>query len=227
MSGCKGAAVKRFSFDLDAYQAQRLFSPIRDKRGSISLWMNSMKIMSVNAPSPRNVAATLSLVVSKMSRLFLCSETKVFSLNFPFHVYDQEGSIGFRSRNCADIDSRVTSEILSLVDSFQVLEKSDVYGFSEPIMDSCEVCPDSWLLLRDLMLCEDGYLRYDNDLARANGHLHPRHHVDFFYTGSSTLKVGSAAQFEVDDLVNLCDVNTECLYFVPSKNIGALESEGT
>lgn len=163
-------------------------------------------------PSPGQTEAKMALKVAKMSRIFYASQDKIFSLNFPFFVRQDSSGLTFSTANCPNVDNKVTSNILSLLDSNEVLNHSDFFAFADPIIELYDVDNTAWALFRDLMLCEDGYIRYDHDPARKNGHLHPLHHLDVFYSNSTTFKVGYTEQMSLENMTDILDITTDCHY---------------
>lgn len=211
--------MKVYTFNLDQYQAKWAFSPIRSKQDILLLWMNTLKTMLAYVPiGDADAAGRLVLVVSKMSRVFFISSNKVFSITFPFFTNLTDDTFEFKTHACDQIDNRVTSEIISLIDA-GVLSDGNIWSFVEPIEVACEIDENIWNLLRELMLCEDGYLRYDHDVDRANGHIHPLHHIDVFYANNSTFKIGLLTELSQVDLADLLDVTTACHYLQKSDAI--------
>ncbi|MDB5970093.1 MAG: hypothetical protein JWQ90_2543 [Hydrocarboniphaga sp.] len=205
--------MKLFRFPYDTVQAEWIFSPVRRRGDVITLLMNAIKLMIVNRPPPDDfVAGELVLSVSKMSRLFFSCESKIISLAFPFFTETNEEGVFFRSQLYGDIDSRVTSILLALVTSNTVLTCTsalDLAGIFEE-----EVAGDTalWPLFFDLLTYDDGYLRYECDGERQNGHLHPLHHLDIFYSGRATFKLGLRRGIDVDGMRDVMDLLTDCSY---------------
>lgn len=205
--------MKRYSFDVDAYQAETLFQIIRTKKDVIQLLMQAVKIMLLPPQHIPGAAAKLHLHVSKMSRLFVVADLKIFSLNFPFSTNEvEDGSLQFKTIEYADIGSRVTSQVLSLLDGAFSPECREVLTFAEPISDVCDSDGEFWSLFHKLLTFEDGYIRYDHDEKNKNGHRHPLHHLDIFYSSSSTFKVGLSAGISFDVFSDVLDLGSDCHY---------------
>jgi hypothetical protein len=205
--------VKKYTFQIDEHQAQWAFSSIRAKRDVINLLMRSIKMMSLQKNVPIGTpAATVVLTVSKMSRLFLISPKKIFSINFPFSVQEEAGVLRFRSSAHRNIDSKATSDVLALLANKELFNSFEVLHFAEPISDACVADEHIWGLFRELLLFEDGYIRYDYDQKQANGKLHPLHHLDVFYSNSSTFKLGLHSAIGSSDLEDLLDIGTDCRF---------------
>ncbi|MDH1814062.1 hypothetical protein [Comamonas aquatica] len=211
--------TKHLDLALDKYQAQLFSSPIRGKSDVITVWMNTVKAFLVQQPAiGSDVAASLSIFVSTMSRLFCVTGDgrKIYSISFPFTVRTDGAEIRFFSRAGIAIDSQMSSLVLTLVNTDGVLEATDPYLFIDPVLTAMDINHGAWLLLRELILAEDGYVRYDWDTARVNGHLHPEHHLDLCYSNASTFKVGLPRQLTRGDFQTILDITADCHYLHPS-----------
>lgn len=211
--------AKHLKLGLDEYQAQLFLSPIRSKSDVIALWMNAVKAFLVQQPPlGSDVAASLSIFVSTMSRLFceVADGRKIYSISFPFTTRPDGTELCFFSRTGIAIDSQMSSLVLTLINTDGVLDAIDPYAFIDPVLTAMDINQGAWSLLRELMLAEDGYVRYDWDTARVNGHLHPEHHLDLCYTNASTFKVGLRRQLSQTEFLTILDVDTDCHYLHPS-----------
>ena len=88
----------------------------------------------------------------------------------------------------------------------------DFSHFIDPIIEASEVDELIWALLRELMVAEDAYMRYDWDEECADGHRHPIHHLDLYYSSGSSFKVGLAAGIDQESLISILDVDVDCHY---------------
>lgn len=208
--------LKIYRFPLDVYQLDWVFSAIRSKRDIILLLMRSIKIMMIPIMEPDITSGVMTLQVSKMSRLFFSSEDKVFSINFPFTVIEQEGCLRFRSIHHSDIDGLLTSNVISILESTTSLESREVLEFADPIFTQSESDPDFWCFFRDLLMLEDGYIRYDHDELRKNGNLHPTDHLDVFYHSANTFKLGLDRRITADILTDILNLSSDC-HFISTK----------
>jgi hypothetical protein len=206
--------AKRVDLPIDRFQAAAFLDSVRTKRDVIVLWMNAIKAFLANQPATAaQQVAELSIVVMSMSRLFceLSEGRKIFSIAFPFSTRTDGDEIAFYSREGILIDSRVSSQILSLVES-GVLDAQDFSKFIDPIVDAADIDPTLWTLLRELMLAEDAYIRYDWDEKRADGHHHPEHHLDLYYSAGCSFKVGLQGPLDHASLVSILNIEVDCHY---------------
>ena len=80
------------------------------------------------------------------------------SINFPFTFTEVKGRRIFRLLQHENIDGKVTSDILALLELGELLNSSDVLQFIEPILDASKGDKNIWGLLRELMFAEDIYI---------------------------------------------------------------------
>lgn len=213
--------AKQFNLDIDKYQASAYVGAIRSKRDIVVLWMETIKNFLAGQPAVGpNVSACLSIHIDKMSRLFCASKggCKIFSVSFPFSVTCTDGEYRFYSREGVEIDSRASSNVITVIDSGGIFGVQDFSSFIDPILEMSEYDPQLWTLMRELMIAEDGYVRYDWDEIRQDGHRHPLHHLDVFYSSGSTFKVGLGQQIDQPSLASIVDTTTDCHYLMPANS---------
>lgn len=208
--------LKIYRFPLDTYQLDWAFSAIRSKQDVILLLMRSVKVMMLPIMEPAVTAGVMTLQISKMSRLFFSSPDKVFSVNFPFTAIEQDDYLRFRSIHHSDINGALTSNIISILESTTTLEAREVFEFAEPIFSHADSDPDFWCLFRDLLMHEDGYVRYDHDEIRKNGNLHPIDHLDIFYSTANTFKLGLGGRISADVLTDMLNITSDCHFIETS-----------
>ena len=205
--------MKKFNFPLDAFQASRLVRSVRSKKDIIALWMNAIKLIAVyEKPDADLIAGHLVLHVGKMSRLFVENGKKSFSTSFPFSIYEKNCGLEFGASACPEVDSKVTSDILSLINGHDVFESSNVLAFADPLIELTGDQDVVWQLLRDLMLVDDGYIRIDHDPVNENGALHPLDHIDIFYSQAATFKIGLGGHVGLDVFHDILNTKSDCHY---------------
>jgi hypothetical protein len=211
--------MKEYKFNVKQIFLNDFFIPIRTKVHVIEVLMHTIKYMLLN-PSVEEQESHGSIIlrVDKMSRLFFFTEEKYFSIVFPFFVKFEDDKYQFRFQNLLEINSRLISQVLSIIkcDEFKATCSLD---FISPICNYEEECDENfWLFLRELLLMEDGYIRYDYDLANENGHMHPLNHYDLFYSSNATFKLGLKEKDSHINFVDILDINTNCKYVIKSNN---------
>lgn len=203
--------LKRYEYALDERQVSLMFAPLRTKLDVIDLLMKSIKIMLINNKLPADsIKGKLVLIVSKMSRLFYISDEKYFSINFPFAALEDSEALVFKFKTGDDIDNKFTSDVIAIISSPGALASFDIYDFLDPVVDIIEDSYNFWFLLRELLIFEDGYIRYDYDAQHTNGTIHPTNHIDVFYSSGSTFKIGLNNRIKDHHLIDLLNVSTNC-----------------
>ncbi|MFZ6688481.1 hypothetical protein ACO0K0_12110 [Undibacterium sp. SXout11W] len=208
--------MKNFPFNIDKHQAEWIFAPIRTRKDAIVVLMKTLKILMLDNSLPDElVAGRIVLQVSKMSRIFFISDSKVFSLAFPFFVTETEDGLSFKSHGHSNVNHKVSSDILSLLEAPDLFNSSSVYNFAEPVDDLCLMDGEIWSLFRELLMMEEGYIRYDHDPLHVKDHYHPLNHFDVFFSSNVTFKLGLHEKIEHKFMVDMLDSNTPCHYVVP------------
>ena len=212
--------MKEYSFNLSETILDRFFVAIRSKVHTIEILMEAIKYMIINPTIKEElIRGKMVLKIDDMSRLFFFKEGKYFSFVFPFFIKENEGEYKFYSNLIDDIDSMLISQVLQIItcDEFKTNCSLD---FVAPICENEEHCDEYfWSFLRELLLMEDGYIRYDFDTKnynvykeRGEEHQHPENHYDIFYSSNATFKLGLDKKIPDVDLIDLLDVNTNCKY---------------
>lgn len=203
--------MKHHTFDIGDWELGDFLSPIRNKRDVILLLMKTIKLVnSKTSVAPNRKRGEITLLISKMSRLFFVSDTKIFSIRFPFFVREDEDGLSISSVYVENIDSRVTSSVISIFSS--EFDFPDILDFAEYIDTSANTDKQIWHLVRELFFFEDGYIRFDHDPENVNGEIHPLNHFDIFYTDQCSFKVGTHKKLSVEDMIDVLDRETPCRY---------------
>ncbi|GET25510.1 hypothetical protein [Prolixibacter sp. NT017] len=214
--------MKRYEFDL-SLSAQKLFFPeerVKTKLQVIDILMEATRYMLANPTIAKtNITGKLVLLVDRMSRLFFFKEGKHYSIVFPFLVSEIEGTLHFSFQNNLEVDSQLISNTISTISCDSFKDKCSL-DFIEPIYDYENEFDDNfWIFLRELLLNEDGYIRYDRDEksyqeAKEKGeeHKHPLNHFDVFYSSNATFKLGLHSESAEEQLIDLLNTKTDCKY---------------
>jgi len=157
------------------------------------------------------------LIVDKMSRLFFYSDDKAYSVVFPFTTQEKDSELHFFYQGI-NINSYLISNLIGIIKSDAFMAGNSL-DFSESIIDLEHENEDFMFILRELILYEDGYVRFDFDeegynAAKDNGfeHRHPLHHFDLFYTSNATFKLGVENKLLIEDFIDILNINTDCKY---------------
>ncbi|OZS41385.1 hypothetical protein [Photobacterium sanguinicancri] len=203
--------MKSFSIPIPDAHLDLFFAPIRSKKDVIKLLMNTVKYVHSNVKITGEVKNFLKIIVDDMNRFIYESEDKIFSIRSPFHIKNEQGRLLFYTNNIADIDNVISSRILTFLND-ERFESPNSLEFLEPLEELFEDPDRIWAFVHELMLFEDGYLRYDHDIENEDGRLHPISHLDVCYTTASTFKVGTYHQPCINYFVQLLDNKHEAKY---------------
>ena len=221
--------MKKYEFELEPYTRDVLFPHhlIKSKKEILELLMEATRYMLIKAPmdakQAKGRAEKIVLLIDKMSRLFICSDNKAYSIVFPFAVINQENNeLRFEFQKDGveiSVDHQLISHFISVLKSESFYSNCSL-DFADPI-DRMEddFNKNFWVFTRYLLLMEDGYVRYDideksyrNALAQGNPHTHPLHHIDIFYTSNVACKFGLESPMDNECFIDCINVKTNCKY---------------
>jgi hypothetical protein len=208
-----------YRYRMSRYLRDKVFSPCRGKAAII---VRLCEIVAELCDIPENPnESDLVLGIGKFQRIFLISEAKIFSLHFPFVIQQNSNRSMPNIFTVAGItiDSYILSRIVSIVsENFLEIERN-IYEFADSVTANISASPnegsvgfsdDVWIVLKRLLMIEDGYFRYDNDPKNFDEVLHPLDHLDIFYTPGCTFKVGLDKRLNHELLVDILDPKTRC-----------------
>lgn len=216
--------MKRFEFDVNRAFLEKFFPKerVKSKPQIIEILMEATRYMLVNTPvSTEKIAGKIILYIDKMSRLFFFTEDKYFSIVFPFFAYYEDGKYRFSFQNNIDVDSKLIGQVINIIQCDEFKEKCSL-DFVAPICDYEEECDENfWIFLKELLLMEDGYIRYDYDkenyhksTKQEEEHKHPLNHYDFFYSSNATFKIGLNDALNKENFIDFINIRTDCHYLI-------------
>ncbi len=204
--------MKLFRFEIEDSFFSDFFFAVRSKSDVIKVQMNAIKYMQFANQISSDCSAELCLYIDKMCRLIFVSDSKIYSVNFPFRVTEINGQVIFNDPHLGAIDSKHTSDVLSVLNDDSFSSGNCMYDFMDGLTQYDESNPQFWSFLLRLFLNEDGYVRFDHDEQQVNGLLHPLDHIDVFYSNSATFKLGVDSQSRFGDVVDILNRGTACHY---------------
>lgn len=200
-------------FKVDQYQAEAFTRSIRSRFDVLRVWMDAVKlIINYTPPSERFVVAEIHVHNSRMSRLFYLSGAKTFSIAFPFRIDAGDNLFTVRTSDGIDVDSRLSSEILLIATLLKSNGLVSEWAMAEHFEDQGGASAEFWPVLGGLLDAEDGYLRFDHDPDRRDGHKHPLDHADLFYTNGASFKIGLHKRLALEEIVDILNRETDCHY---------------
>lgn len=214
--------MKEFKVNMTRRFIELASKPIRTKNHIIELLLEAIPLLTYGEIVERPDNDYIVLKIDKMKRLFLVIENKIFSFKFPFNV-----DVDPEDKNPIIYDSTTELEISGinyavLTTTFQKLfyenENQDILDLDSDVMrilESFEMQPNKdhiWQILKNLLIFEAGYLRYDYDDEHEDGKLHPLNHLDINYSSDNTFKIGINNSIECNTFIDILDINTDCYY---------------
>lgn len=218
--------MKKYPFNLSKVIYDRVFPHyrIKTKAHIIEILMEAVRFILLQNDSDfivNNDDATgkMILYIDKMSRLFFFTDKKYYSIVFPFHFLEEGNKYKIIFKSNIEVTSQLISKVISIIKCDEFKEQCSL-DFVTPICDAEDDCDENfWEFLRELLLMEDGYIRYDFDQeeynkARERGEedRHPLNHYDLFYSTNTTFKLGLKERLTQDGFLDLLNVNTDCKF---------------
>lgn len=208
--------MKKLVFELkNALYDRSIQKVIIERKDILLVVLEACRYMMHNE-QVHNTTNKIILVVNEMNRLFFCSDEKMFSVMFPFHV-NEYPLVRFDLDNIP-IDSKVLSSLIQYIESKE-FSSDDALDFITPIGDIQEQSnADFWKIVRHLLLYDIGYVRYDDDpegfkKASKDGKpkQHPRYHYDINLDSQATFKLGLSKKMTSDKFIDMLDNKKERL----------------
>lgn len=195
---------------INKFQSDKIFSSIRSKKDLLEVLIDIVKFYLISDfVRAEHPVGRVVLCKGRMSRVFAFKEDKYISFNFPLNFHDEDGQIRFSHRAVGEVDSRITSIILDFLHE-DIFSKECPLTFVDPVVEVEKEIPGIWEMYRDLLMFEDGYVRYDYDELREDGARHPVNHLDIFYSSNGTFKLGLDSRISEEVLQDLLNVETDC-----------------
>lgn len=209
---------------IGTFFCEKITKPIRSKQDAILLLLETLKIVNDTGGEDCNEGGRIIIYIDKMSRIFYETDKKIFSLCFPFSVEEKEDQYLRVYDSLTDLE--ITNQMISLLisifkkdgkieESFEnamdfIIESAEDYEYKN--------IDDIWRLLFRLWYIEDGYIRYDYDSEHEDGKRHPLYHFDVNYSSGTTYKIGVKHALEIDEMKNILDVTTDCVYLATNSS---------
>ena len=218
--------MKRYSFNLNQVVYKKIFPEyrIKTKAHIIEVLMEATRFILLQNDSDFRVndsvaAGKMILHIDKMNRLFFFSSDKYYSIVFPFHLREEGERIRIIFKSNIEVNHRLISKVISIIQCDEFKEQCSL-DFVTPICDAEDDCDENfWVFLRELLLMEDGYIRYDYDQdehgeaqERGEGNRHPLYHYDLFYSSDATFKIGLKEELTHDSFLDLLNIRTGCKF---------------
>lgn len=194
---------------------------IDNKLDIVKLWMKTLQVFYAYKGITNN-SSGLSIneveICVNDGRIYYKSQDSIFSVCFPFGIILKECALDYFShKDCKNITNAIISFVISIIDTPQF----DFHDFNK--LHEVITTPDEdfnfppgsihiWEFISHLFLVDDGYIRYDYDIPRKKGNIHPLHHFDIFYQHKATFKIGLYNKVNVEDFCDILNKDSECYF---------------
>ena len=215
--------MKTYNYKINATNIAIFFprERLKTKKQILKILLETVRIMLIEPSTLRiNVSDSFFKVfIDKMSRIFYFTEKKYYSIYFPFTYIVDNGKTIISYKNEVDINSQIISNILEILNDSR-FDSYNSLDFVEPIQEiESNFDGKLWYLIKELLILEDGYVRFDNDVENYNKakiagkqHTHPENHLDVFYLSGNTFKIGVEAILKTSEFEDYFNTNTDCKY---------------
>lgn len=214
--------MKNYSYKINESNIDLFFpkTRVKTKKQTIKILLETIRTMLVSeAVESTEADLHFRIIIDKMSRLFYFNKQKYYSISFPFTYIIDNGKLSINYKNIVEVDSRIISHLLEIINDSR-FDSDNCLDFIDPICEfEDEYGYKLWFLLKEIIMLEDGYVRFDNDpiaflKAKEDDkeHTHPENHLDIFYTSGNTFKVGLESLAMAEEFVDYFDSKTDCKY---------------
>lgn len=219
--------MKKYYFKIrenNRYDFENVY--IRKNKDIVLMLLEAIQLINISEYSVDDIDCPKKIIlcIDKMSRIIFSYKDKIISFHFPFVVNEYNKKLKMSMPNRIE---ELDAYVISLLKSIFIREidySASIYNFIEIIMDkftedSTEKSNQEFIeaLIHYLIVTEYGYLRYDHGIERANGLLHPEHHLDINYSSNSTYKIGLNGSIDSNYFVDLLDSKTNAKFIYDRK----------
>ncbi|WP_333616488.1 hypothetical protein [Bacteroides pyogenes] len=173
-----------------------------------------------------NPKGKIVIFVDRMSRLFFFSKEKYYSISLPMTIKKlnpvEESAPKYEFElNGMKLTSELISSVIRLTD-LRFEQISCAIDFAD-ILDEEEsrLGKDVWCVFRDLLLSEEGYVRYDKDTGaymeaknKQQPDLHPENHLDICIHSKNQFKIGLKEELSENDFIDIFNLKTDCKFLI-------------
>lgn len=190
--------------------------PLRSRKDVLLLLLYTIRVLVIDHLPPDSNSC-IGITISKMSRIFYSLENKIFSVRFPFGIEQDEDRVK-RVYDVVTKEEIDTIFLSNLIEIFENLRDNCGYiYFLEMILEIEKKFGENyaervWTILRNVLTCDLGYLRYECDDKHQKGQVHPLYHLDVYLDNPTTFKIGLDEDINLEMFKNILDVTTNCYY---------------
>ena len=215
--------MKKYSFFINDYNSTIFFPKerVKTKNQIINILLESCRYILLNPNINKDEAVgEIMIIVDKMSRIFFFQKDKYYSIVFPYKIYKDNDKDKFKlfTKNDIELNSFLISMVISAINEDLFIDEC-VLDFADFIYEFEKENKYVWNVIKELILLEDGYIRFDNDqegyekaVKLGKPLMHPKNHYDLFYTNPVTFKIGLNKYHSTTEMINFVNLTTDCLF---------------
>ena len=220
--------AKQFEFEITNDMHDIVFSVnnlIKTKMQLLDILLRSIRYITYYPNIQKNkVAGKIIIIVDKMSRIFFFSNNKVkyYTILLPMTIMKTNNPDSAKYEfelNGIRLTSELISSVIQLI-NLGIEKTSSSLELAE-LFDDVEIQlkKDVWSVFRDLLLSEEGYVRYDEDTNAYNEALkkeepkrHPKNHLDIFLHSHNQFKIGLNKPLSDKEFIDILNLKTDCYF---------------
>lgn len=220
--------IKRIECEIDQHMYDVIFSTdrlIKSKMQLLSILLESLRYMMYKSNSPlTRPCGKIIIYIDKMSRIFFFSDKKYYSISLAMTVIENQSKCESEPKyefelNGIRLTSQLISSLIELLNSgiervLSSIDFADLIDGEERKFEN-----EVWATFRDLILFEEGYIRYDRDInayseavKRGHGDLHPENHLDICLRSGSQFKLGLNKELSENEFIDILNIKTSCKF---------------
>lgn len=194
------------------------FCAVRDAFSNLENLLVTAEIVNSCHESWNKKTSDFDLLISTGThkRILVKKPDGFFTMNLPFQVIEYETNIFFNYNAYA---LPVNYEFISRCRNIITTCENGNFSHETIAIEQYENFDRNWEqatlysdAISSLLLSDHGYFRFDDDLANANGKIHPRYHFDFFCNNSTNVKIGTNVRINDGFFLDLLDVSKDRPY---------------
>ena len=216
---------KELTFTMSQQIIDMASKPLRKREDAILLLLYTIRMFDVSIFLTDERSKKVKISIDKMNRIFYLLEGKMFSMQFPFRIENNDIQNGIRIYDSVTgilINATTLSFLIGLFEQINRPE-TDFEKVFEIMMETEQnddefTMEQMWTLFSYLLKYDLGYIRYDIDPEHENGKLHPLYHLDICLDNSATYKIGLNQEIRFDNFKDILDTTTESWYIYRGQN---------
>lgn len=194
------------------------FCAVRDAFSNLENLLVTAEIVNSCHESWNKETSNFDLLISTGThkRILVKKNRCFFTMNLPFQVIEYETNIFFNYNAYA---LPVSYEFISRCRNIITTCENGNFSHERIAIEQYENFDRDWEratlysdAISSLLLSDHRYFRFDDDLANANGKIHPRYHFDFFCNNSTNVKIGTNIRINDGFFLDLLDVGKDRPY---------------